>query len=137
MYEEPWAYFWCDPCNREISEQNPMNGWHIQHRDYDDHTVCLRCYRDLILDNGIEREKLEAGKIPGMFFDWGNSEPKEAGYQEVPGFTKYFVNSQGKLDEFRRKALGFIDEGKKVVIGYESLAYGGSEGYVTMMYKDR
>ena len=29
-----------------------------------------------------------------------------------------------------------MDDGKKVVIGYESMAIGGSEGYVTMMAKE-
>lgn len=136
MYEEPWAYFWCDSCDREICEQNPRNGWHIQYRDYDGERVCLRCYKDLILENGVEREKIEAGEIPGMFFNWGNPEAKEAGYREVPGFTNYFVNGQEKVDTFRKKALQLMDEGKKVVIGYESLAIGGGEGYVTMMVKE-
>ena len=136
MYEEPWAYFWCNACDREVCEQNPMNGWHIQYRDYDDHTVCLRCYKDLILENGVEREKLEAGQIPGMFFDWGNIQAWKAGYKEVPEFKNYHINRQVKVDEFKKKALELMDEGKKVVIGYESLAIGGSEGYVTMMVKD-
>ena len=68
MYEEPWAYFWCDRCDREISEQHPQNGWHIQYRDYDGERVCLSCYQELILENGVEQEKLEDGMIPGMFF---------------------------------------------------------------------
>ena len=136
MYEEPYAYFWCEACNREICEQNPMNGWHIQYRDYDGNPVCLRCYRDLILENGVEREKLESGLIPGMFFDWGNIEVREAGYKEMPEFKNYHVNSQEKADDFREKALDLMDEGKKVVVGYERMAIGGSEGYVTMMVKD-
>ncbi|MBW1697573.1 MAG: hypothetical protein JRH18_23965 [Deltaproteobacteria bacterium] len=73
MYEEPWVYFWCEPCEREICEQNPLNGWHIQYRDYGYERVCLSCYKDLILENGVERDKLESGHIPGMFFDWGNT----------------------------------------------------------------
>jgi len=136
MYEEPYAYFWCNECNREVCEQNPMNGWHIQYRDYDDETVCLRCYEDLILENGVELEKIERGGIPGMFFSWGNSEPIEAGYHVVPRFKNYHVNSQERADEFRVRAMELIDRGMKVVIGYESLAYGGGEGYVTMMAKD-
>ena len=39
-------------------------------------------------------------------------------------------------DTFKKKALQLMDQDKKVVIGYESLAYGGSEGYVTLMVKD-
>jgi hypothetical protein len=135
MYEEPWAYFWCDGCDREICEQNPMNGWHIQYREYDGNTVCLRCYKDLILENGVEREKLEAGKIQGMFFDWGNGQALEKGYQEVPGFTNYHVHTPETAEEFRDKALDFIDHGYRVVIGYERMAIGGSEGYVTLMVR--
>lgn len=133
MYDEPRAYFWCEGCNREVCEQHHMNSWHIQYRDYDDHTVCLRCYRDLILENGVEREKLEAGRIPGMFFDWGNEQALDKGYQEIPGFTNFFVDSQEKADEFRGKALEFMDMGYRVVIGYERMAIGGPEGYVTLM----
>ena len=61
MYEEPWAYFHCGVREREICEQNPMNGWQVQYREYDGDTVCLRCYQDLILENGLERERLESG----------------------------------------------------------------------------
>lgn len=68
-----------DSCDREICEQNPSNGWHIQYRDYDGDRLCLRCYKDLILENGIDREKLEDGKIPGMSFDRGNSAAMECG----------------------------------------------------------
>jgi hypothetical protein len=135
MYEEPRAYFWCDGCDREICEQHPMNSWHIQHRDFESDIVCLRCYRDLILENGVEREKLEAGKIPGMFFDWGNCMALDKGYQIVPGFTDFFVDSPEKVDEFRGKALEFMDRGYSVVIGYEAMAIGGPDGYVTLMVR--
>jgi endogenous inhibitor of DNA gyrase (YacG/DUF329 family) len=135
LYEGDFSYFWCEPCGREIREQHPQNGWHIQHRAYHHEQVCLRCYQDLILENGVERQKLEAGKIPGMFFSYGNSEPKETGYKEVSGFTNYFVNTQERIDEFTKKALELMNAGKKVVIGYEQMAYGGSEGYVTLMMK--
>ena len=135
MYHEPRAYFWCDSCDREICEQNPSNGWHIQYRDYDDNQVCLRCYKDLILENGVEREKLESGRIPGMFFNYGNTEAIKSGYLEVIGFKNYRVNSHEKAERFIKKALDFMDEGNKVVVGYERLAIDGSEGYVTMMVK--
>jgi len=135
MYEEPWAYFWCDRCDREISEQHPRNGWHIQYRDYDGNTVCLRCYQDLILEYGVEEEKLRKGMIPGMFFNHGNPEALLAGYNEVPGFANFFVSDQKETDRFRKKALELIEGGRKVVIGYERLAIGGSEGYVTLLAK--
>jgi hypothetical protein len=101
----------------------------------DDEEICLRCYQEHIFENGVEREKLEAGEIPGMFFNYGNPEPKQAGYEEVPGFSDHFINDERSADAFRRKALELMSSGYKVVIGYERLAIGGSEGYVTLMAK--
>jgi hypothetical protein len=135
LYEGDFSYFWCQPCERDICEQHPANGWQIQYRMYDDEQICLRCYQGLIFENGVEREKLESGEIPGMFFNYGNPEPKQAGYEEVPGFSDYFINDGDKADRFRKKALELMDGGYKVVIGYERLAIGGSEGYVTLMAK--
>jgi hypothetical protein len=135
--EEPRSYFWCNPCGREISRQNPRNGWHIQYREYEGEEVCLRCYENMILMHGVEREKLEAGRIPGMFFSFGNTEPLRAGYSEVPEFTSFFVRSEESKERFRKKALELIDQGKKVVIGYERMGIGGGEGYVTLMVKDK
>ena len=135
LYEGDFSYFRCEQCEREICEQNPRNGWHIQYRDYDDETVCLRCYEELILENGIEREKLEKGQIPGMFFSYGNLEPKKAGFEEIPDFQKYFVANLDDADIFIKKALEFMDEGKKVVVSYERMAIGGLEGYVTMLVR--
>lgn len=136
LYEEPWAYFMCGRCEREICEQHPMNGWHVQYRDYDGQMTCLRCYQELIIENGVECEKLEEGFIPGMFFSWGNLEPLKAGYREVDGFRKFYVSGQPSANAFRKKALELMDQGKKVVIGYESLGIGGGEGYVTLMEKE-
>jgi hypothetical protein len=133
LHEGDFAYFWCEPCGREICEQHPMNGWHIQYRTHEGEQICLRCYEEFIIENGVERDKLEEGHIPGMFFSHGNAEPIKAGYREVPGFTSYFVNGQESANRFRKKALELMDEGHMVTIGYERLAIGGSEGYVTLM----
>jgi len=84
----------------------------------------------------MERDKLEAGQIPGMFFSHGNPEPKEAGYFELPGYTEFFIKDPGSVEEFRSKALEMIDRGFKVVIGYERLGIGGGEGYVTLLAKE-
>jgi hypothetical protein len=131
-----FSYFTCGECEREIRGQNPRNGWHVQHRDYDGETVCLRCYEGLILENGMERGKLEKGLIPGMFFSWDNSEPLDAGYRQVPGFTGFFVRTERDAGRVIKKALALMDRGEKVVIGYERLAIGGDEGYVTLFEKD-
>ena len=136
LYEGDFAYFTCGKCEREICEQNPRNGWHIQYRDYDGQMTCLKCYQDLIIENGVEREKLEEGFVPGMFFSFGNPEPLQAGYKEVDGFKNFYIRSQVSSETFRKKGLELMDQGKKVVIGYESLGIGGGEGYVTLMEKD-
>ncbi|MBU0514624.1 MAG: hypothetical protein KJ621_07615 [Proteobacteria bacterium] len=135
LYEEPFAYFWCDPCGREICQQNPRNGWQVQYRDLDGELVCLRCYEGHILENGVEREKLEAGQIPGMFFSYGNPEPLDAGYEEIDGFSNFFVRTADQAEAFRSKALDLMDQGYRVVIGYERMAIGGLEGYVTLLAK--
>ena len=136
LYEEPWAYFECGKCDRTISQQNRQNGWHLQYRDYDGQMVCLKCYEDLVIENGSERDKLEKGQIPGMFFSYGNLEPLQAGYREVEGFSSFFVSCKWDSDRFRKKALELMDEGKRVVIGYERMGIGGDEGYVTLMVKE-
>lgn len=135
MYEEPWSYFTCGKCEREVCRQNPKNGWHIQYRDYKGETVCLRCYQGLILENGIEREKLEKGLIPGMFFSWGNTEAINAGYKEVPGYTNFYVRSEESAKMFIKKALELMDSGYRVAVGYERMGIGGTEGYVTLLAK--
>ncbi|MBW1731408.1 MAG: hypothetical protein JRJ75_11040 [Deltaproteobacteria bacterium] len=78
----------------------------------------------MLLEEGLEfeRGKLETGQIPGMFFSYGNTEAREAGYIEVPDFTDYLVNSKKALDWLRRKALDLMDEGRKVIAAYERLA---------------
>jgi hypothetical protein len=137
LYEGDFSYFWCDPCGRDICQRHPANGWQVQYRMVDDEEICLSCYQEKLLDEGheFERERLKSGQIPGMFFSYGNLEPRRAGYEEVTGFTVYFVNDSEKADRFRKKALDLMDEGHKVVIGYERLAIGGGEGYVTLMAK--
>jgi hypothetical protein len=135
LYEGDFSYFWCEPCQRDICERHPANGWQVQYRMVDDEQTCLRCYQDYIFENGVEREKVESGEIPGMFFSYGNSEPKEAGYSEISGFSDYFISDSEKADRLRKKALELMDDCYKVVIGYERLAIGGSEGYVTLMAK--
>jgi len=100
LYTGDFSYFLCERCLREICSQNPSNGWHIQYREYDGEIICLKCYQEAILKDGVEREKLEKGIIPGMFFSWDNREAKEAGYREVLGFTNFYIHDQESLDAF-------------------------------------
>ena len=130
LFDGGWGdfrYFTCPDCDRTICEQNPANGWHIQYRRVDDEQICLRCFEKTILANGIPREDFEAGKLTGMFFSTGNSEPLEAGYQVVEGFDDKRIASEQGAQIVCHKALELIDLGYKVVVGYESMAIGGLE----------
>jgi hypothetical protein len=71
-----------------------------------------------------------------MFFSRDNHEPLDAGYRQVPGFTGFFVRTEQDAGRIIRKALALMDRGEKVVIGYERMAIGGGEGYVTLFEKD-
>lgn len=131
-------YFDCDACGRTVCEQNPSNGWHTQYRTLDDgdnEKVCLRCYEKIILDEGIPREKFENREIAGTFFSRGNFEPLKAGYTVDELYQDFNIRSQNSIDSYCQRALELIDKGYKVVTGYENLAIGGLEGYVTLFYK--
>jgi hypothetical protein len=135
MTDSSWSdfrYFWCNECNRWVCEQNPSNGWHGQYRELDCELVCLKCYEEIILNNGISREKFEEGKLHGMFLSTDNSEAREAGFKEVDGFVDYRVGDEKPVCD---KAMSLIDDGYKVIVAYESMAIGGLEGYITLMVK--
>ena len=128
-----WAdfrYFTCQVCYRQVCRQNPANGWHSQVRVVGDEELCLKCYEEHILDNGVEREEFEEGHLPGMFFSGDNHEPLDAGYECI--MDNVFI---GDPKPVIAKALELIDRGHKVVIGYESMGIGGSEGAVSLFAK--
>jgi len=136
LYGDDFAYFYCDYCDREICQQNPRNGWHVQYRTVNGEAMCLKCYEEYILENGIEREKFENNQIPGMFFSWNNIEAREAGYQEVNGYINNHITGEESVKRFCEKAIELIDKGYKAVVAYESMAIGGLEGYVTLLKKE-
>jgi hypothetical protein len=70
-----------------------------------------------------------------MFFSGDNREPLRAGFEYVDGFRDYFVNGARTAQYFNEQALELIDSNFKVVTGYERLAIGGLEGYVSMFAK--
>ena len=86
----------------------------------------------MILENGHQREDFENGRIPGMFFSSDNHEPLDVGYTIDKRVNYRKVPPSEPIGEI---ALEHIDNGHKVVIGYESMAIGGLEGYVTLFYK--
>lgn len=127
-----FSYFYCSECGRLICEQHPNNGWHIQYRVVGCEQVCLQCYCEDKLENGLSAEELEDG-IPGLFLDKEDYEQK--GWRPVSGFTDVFVNGPRPKERFLEKARDLLDEGFQVMVVYERLAYGGLEGYVTLIHR--
>jgi hypothetical protein len=133
LYGGDYAYFTCDICGREICGQNPRNGWMVQCRCEDGGMICLQCYETDILKNGILEEKFEKFQIPGMFLD--NHDLRACGFEEVTGFTDYFVRTSEQAKTFCEYAIELIQRGCKVAVNYERMAIGGLEGTVTMWAK--
>jgi hypothetical protein len=129
-----YAYFICDVCEREICEQNPSNGYMTQYRMYnsDYEKICLRCYEEDVLLNGIDREKFETGSIPGMFFSGDNHELVDAGYIEE---GVYGIDGLRDAKRLCDKALALIDKNNLVVVGYERLSIMGDQGTISLWYK--
>jgi hypothetical protein len=128
-----FRYFTCSHCNRMVCEQNPQNGWMSQFRYLGDEQICLRCYEQHILANGVNRDDIADGKFPGMFFSFDNHEPLASGYTELA--HDLYLNSPQSRASAQRTILAELDKSNRVVIGYESLAIGGSEGYISIFVK--
>lgn len=129
-----WAdfrYFQCDLCNRMICRQHPQNGYHVQFRERDDKTICLRCYEADLLKNGIPQEDFEEGTLAGMFFD--DRKLIAAGWEKVE--DNVAIKHSGEARNYCNRALSFIRRKKLVITDYESLGLGGGEGYVSMWTK--
>lgn len=133
-----FRWFECCECGRMICEQNPSNGWMTQYRyaSEDGDMICLKCYESDILKNGIAREKFETGSLAGMFFSGDNHEPYDAGYEDVEDFHNRLVRGEDDAKAVCAKAIELIDSGHKVVLGYESMAIGGLEGYISLFSKE-
>ena len=129
-----FRYFTCEICQRLVCYQNPRNGWHSQVRIINEcEEVCLKCYEETILENGIDRDSFVNRQIKGMFFSYGNTKLTEAGYKLIIDNT--FIHSQESVDNYCRTVIDLIDSGHKVVTGYGHLGLGGSEGYVSLFAK--
>ena len=138
LYDEQWAdfrYLECPICQRTIVRQCPTNGWHSYVRDYEDEEICLSCYEQIILKEGIARERFEAGKLDGMFFN--EQDLKDAGYEMVADMENFYVRAKSDVERYCSAALKYIADGYLVVTEYEYMAIGGLEGYQTMWVKQK
>tara|TARA_R110002020_G_scaffold237375_1_gene449691 strand:+ start:267 stop:905 length:639 start_codon:yes stop_codon:yes gene_type:complete len=127
-----FRYFECVGCYRTICEQNPKNGWHVQYRINDPEEyeqVCLKCYQDEILENGISRESVENGELSGMFFNRGELDD----WEKVMDYIH--INESKTVQQVLDNILGWMDEDYKVVIDYERMGIGGLEGYISVYRK--
>jgi hypothetical protein len=82
------------------------------------------------MEHGVDRESIENGTLPGMFFSGGNPEPLAAGYEP---HGDRFVS--GDADAVCQEVLALMDSGRQVIIGYESMGIGGGEGTVSLHSK--
>ena len=92
-----FRYFECMACYRTICEQNPRNGWKVQYRvdDFEDYEqICLQCYQTELLENGVNREKIENGEIDGMFFNY--NDPVLESWEKF--INCRFINSEQSKD---------------------------------------
>jgi len=123
----------CAGCNRIICVRYKRNGWHEHFRNIDDEQICLRCYEEVLLLDGVDRDDIEAGKLPGMFFSHGNPELKEAGFTEI---GPRFIRSDESIQRVKMEILELMDSGHIVIIGYERMAEGGGEGTISIHAKN-
>ena len=115
-----------------VCEQNPSNGWHVQYRiENECEQVCLKCYQDEILENGISRESVENGELSGMFLDRDCLD----GWDKVLDYIR-ITDSETK-QEVLDDILAWMDDDYKVVIDYDRMAIGGLEGYISVYRKKR
>ncbi|MCW4050398.1 MAG: hypothetical protein NWE89_11760, partial [Candidatus Bathyarchaeota archaeon] len=78
VYSKDFRYFTCPVCEREICEQNPANGWHVQYRVYQDEQICNKCYEQICFEQGVDRKYFKDGTVHGLFFN--DSDLTEHGY---------------------------------------------------------
>jgi len=137
LTDTSWADFRyqdCAICQRMVVTQCLSNGWRSYFKSYGDEQICIKCYQDIVLEDGHGAEPFEAGKIPGDFFN--SSSLSAHGWAQVPGFDGFFINGGDSAKRFCAQALKLIKEGHKVLVDYGSMGIGGGEGYITMMAKE-
>lgn len=138
--EDPgWSdFFWhyCDGCYRYVCYRNPRNGWMGQFRLVNDcEELCLRCYEESVLADGQEEEDFAGDVIKGgMFFNRGNPELMDAGYECL---KEAFIGGGGAALAYNQEARGYIAQGYQLVTAFESMSIGGLEGSIELWGKLR
>jgi len=136
MTDTSWAdfrYFECQKCERLIVRQCLDNGWRSYVKTLDEEEVCVRCYQEMVLEDGENAEEFEKGHIPGDFYNSADISAHD--WALVPGFHGAFINGKGSVIRFCNQALKLIADGHKVLVNLDSMGIGGSEGYVSLYVK--
>jgi hypothetical protein len=97
----------------------------------DDEEICVKCYQDEVLESGHDVEDFE--HIPGDFFN--DSDLEKHGWIRVPRFGNFHIAGSHEVKVFRDTARGLIKAGKKVLVNYDAMGIGGSDGYVSLFQK--
>jgi hypothetical protein len=122
--------FHCEGCSRTVFETNGhMINYRIVHGDTQ---LCLRCFEAEYLEQGMalfEDEKPMG--LHGMFFSQGDPEPLTAGYT----YHERSIFVRHDPTPVIKDVLKLMDEGYKVVIGYERLSIVGDEGWISIFKK--
>jgi hypothetical protein len=133
LFDTGWSdfgYFECETCGRLVARRCGYNGWRSYvHTREDGGEICMKCYQEELLEEGTSAESFEAG-IPGDFF--ARDTLVDCGYSPVPGIEHFFVHNEETRGRVCRMALDLISRGRKVVADYDSMAYGGGEGFITL-----
>ena len=131
-------YFGCECCGRMVIVRCPSNGWHSYQRIVNEcEEWCLACVESTLRAEGIagfpdELEKLlNGGLLFGMFFDVNARE--NACWLATEYRT--FINGEESAMRLAKEARRLHDQERLIIIGYESMAIGGGEGYVTLFSK--
>lgn len=118
-----FRYFKCAECGRIIIRQCPYNGWRSYCMCVDGEEVCVRCVQKKILKEGCDENLI------GDFYSY--SELSKNGWTEL---ESVFINSSQRMEAMKARCLGLM-KSQKVLINYESMAIGGSEGTVSIWTK--
>lgn len=130
FFDDGETYFFCERCNRNVIRQV---GYNSHYRVVNGETMCVQCYQEEILKNGMHKESFEGSMISGMFFNRGNKEVLSVGFKE---YKSVFVTGTKTAEELN-KELKELNETQKIVIAFENLSIIGNEGHIIIYIKDR
>lgn len=128
--------FECLECGRRIRYSSPSHPAHSNGREVEDDILCLSCYEEMLLEEGVDAHSFLIRIISGMFFSSNNIELTDAGWEVVEDYEDFYISENTK-DEYCNKALALIDKGYMIINAYERLSILGDEGMVSMFCKKK